>query len=162
MEASTGLEEVLEDPGELRVLVDVEEVREGLHHLPLLEETRRAFLSPARAGRLRREAFLPPAPPPTSHQRLGLCIPSNQLAKQTQRGKPRGAGGFADSRGEALGGLAVRGLGSSGQGCPEAQPVSDSVLLPSGPCLSPSALTSTPTISSGSRCPQVSPLGLPT
>lgn len=87
VEASTGLEEVLEDPGELRVLVDVEEVREGLHHLPLLEETRRAFLSPARAGRLRREAFLPPAPPPTSHQRLCLCIPSNQLAKQTQPGE---------------------------------------------------------------------------
>lgn len=118
---STSLEEVLEDPGELRVLVDVEEVGEGLHHLPLLEETQRGFLSPARASTLRRAAFLfPPRHPQLLINAMCLCILSNQLVKQTRRGKPSGAGGFAHSRGETLGRLAVRGLHSSGQGCPEA------------------------------------------
>jgi hypothetical protein len=43
---STFLNKVLEDPTELRVLVDVAKVREGLHHLPLLEGEDRAVLLP--------------------------------------------------------------------------------------------------------------------
>ena len=48
---STILNEVLENTRELWVLVDVEKVREGLRHLPLLEETWRG----PRAHKLREE-----------------------------------------------------------------------------------------------------------
>lgn len=95
VEASTGLEEVLEDPGELRVLVDVEEVREGLHHLPLLEETRRAFLSPAR-GRQAQERSLP-SPRPAPH------FPSTPLSVH-----PVQSAGEANPERKAEGGWGLR------------------------------------------------------
>lgn len=63
---STSLNEELENARELRVLVDVEEVREGLGHLPLLEETRRG----PRARTLRREQHSCPVrllPKPVVH-----------------------------------------------------------------------------------------------
>lgn len=73
---STSLNEVLEDSCELRVLVDVEKVWEGLHHLPLLEETRRG----PRARGFRTAVFLSC---PLRAKALCLCILSNRPERRT-------------------------------------------------------------------------------
>ena len=78
---STGLNEVLEDPSELRVLVDVEEVGERLQHLPLLEEKCRGPPSAGRASTLKRAAFLSC---PLLIKAIRPCILSSHLVKQTE------------------------------------------------------------------------------
>ena len=56
---STSFNEVLENPRELRVFIDVEKVREGLHHLLLLEEKQREGFLTRQGSTAQTATFLP-------------------------------------------------------------------------------------------------------
>ena len=78
------MEEMLENPRELRVFIDVEKVRDGPHQAPLLWEKPRGFPHPRAARRTRSGALSAPEPPLLS--RLS-GHPVASLGKVTQRRK---------------------------------------------------------------------------
>lgn len=90
---STSLNEVLEDPGELWVLVDVKKVREG-HHLPLLQEKWRGWASPV------------PTCPPGRATLLSRLHPPGQPAwggRKAERGWGIADGGVESQAGQPSG-----------------------------------------------------------
>lgn len=89
---STRLNEVLEDPGELWVLVDIKKVREG-HHLPLLQEKWRGRASPVRTrppGRELLSCLHPPGQPAWGGRKAERGWGSADGGVESQAGQPSG------------------------------------------------------------------------